>query len=227
MKTKIFLAKIIFFFSPLILFSACDKSSDINNDETIHDSGKIVTQTRNVDECSGITIKNIGNVYLTQDNEQSIRIEADDNIIEDVITREENGILTVGLEEGSYSNIALKIYVSLKTIESLTINGAGKVVTENPIECDSLNCAVNGAGNINLKGNGNYLECSINGAGNLNAEEFIVKKCKVLVNGAGACTIYVTDELDASVNGAGTIFYYGNPPVVKTSITGLGQITRR
>ena len=39
--------------------------------------------------------------------------------------------------------------------------------------------------------------------------------------------MYATNELDATVNGAGTIYYYGNPPTVKTSISGVGQIVPR
>ncbi|MGE5797988.1 MAG: head GIN domain-containing protein [Ignavibacteria bacterium] len=209
---------------PLMLFAGCEESSttDIN---TIHGSGKIVSEIRTVDECSGISIINLGKVYLTQDTIQSIRIEADDNIIDDVISRKESEFLNVGLEDGSYSNITLNIYVSLKTIGSISINGAGNVELQNDINCDDLNCTINGAGNINLRGNGNYLNCLINGAGDIYAEEFIVERCKVLINGAGSTTVNVTEELDASVNGAGSIIYYGNPDSIKTSITGLGHIT--
>jgi len=225
MKIDIIKKAMLFILSFIILYG-CDKSN-INDDDTIHGSGKIVSQTRDVEECSGLTIKNMGNVYLTQADIQSIRVEADDNIIDDVITRKENGELVVGLEDGSYSNITLKIYVSLKTIESLSIQGAGNIYGQNSFECDSLDCVINGAGNINVQGNGNYQNCFINGAGNINAENFIVEKCKVFVNGAGTCTVNVTEDLDASVNGAGTIFYYGNPSNVRTSITGVGQITSK
>ena len=61
------------------MFYGCDKKSTINNSDTIHGSGKIVSQTRELEECSGLTVKNIGEIYLTQDNIQLIRIEADDN----------------------------------------------------------------------------------------------------------------------------------------------------
>jgi len=227
MKMSVMNTMKLFLLSLMVFYGCDEESSNINNNDTIYGSGNVVTQTRNVDECSGITIQNVGNIYLTQDENQSIRVEADDNIIDDVITRKENGILIVGLEDGSYSNITLKIFVSLKTIKSLSINGAGNITTENSFICDSLNMAINGAGNVNLKGNGNYLNCFINGAGNVMAQEFIVQKCRVLVNGAGTCTVNVTEDLDASVNGVGTIFYYGNPANVKTSITGLGQIIRR
>jgi hypothetical protein len=219
--------KIILFLFSIVFFFGCDKSSNINNNEAVRGSGRVVSQTRSVEDCSGITIRNLGNIYLTQGTEQSIRIEADDNIINDVISRKVDGNLLVGLEDGNYSNITLRIYVTLKDIESITINGAGNVASQNSFECDNMNCTINGAGNINLKGNGNRLDCVINGAGNINAEEFIVEECRALINGAGVCVVYATNELNAAVNGAGTIYYSGNPSAVRTSVSGVGQIVRR
>ena len=154
MRTKTILKDLLLIVLTFVIFYGCDKSSDINNSDTIHGSGKIVSQTREVDECSGLTIQNMGEIYLTQDNSQSIRIEADDNIIDEVITRKENDVLLVGLKDGSYSNVTLRAYVSLKTIESITINGAGKVATQNSMNCDNLDVIINGAGDINILGNG-------------------------------------------------------------------------
>ena len=228
MKNKL-IKQVMLFVLSIIIFYGCNNTVNINDDngETIHGSGKIVSQIRTVDECSGLMIKNLGNVYLTQDDNQSIVIEADYNIIDQVITKKENDMLVVGLKDGSYSNVTLKAYVSLKTIESLTINGAGNITTLNSLSCDNLYITINGAGNITVKGNGNYLNSLINGAGNITAKEFPVATCKAYVNGAGNCTINVTDELDATVNGAGNIYYYGNPSTVRTSISGVGRIIKK
>jgi len=224
MQIKIILKNLSLLFLTLVIFYGCDKSPNVNNDDTIHGSGKIVSQTRDVEECSGLIIQNIGSVSLTQDNTQSIRIEADDNIIDEVITSKENGKLLVGLKDGSYSNVTLRAYVSLKTIESLAINGAGKITTQNSLNCDNLDLVINGAGDVTVKGKGNYMYCFINGAGNVMAKDFSIQKCKAMVNGAGNITLTVTENLNATVNGAGNIFYYGNPLNVTTSITGVGQI---
>ncbi len=138
MRTKTILQNLSLIVLTFIIFYGCNKSSDINNNDTIYGSGKIVSQTREVEECSGLTIQNIGDVYLTQDNSQSIRIEADENILDQVISSKVNGALVVGLKDGSYSNVTLRAYVSLKTIESITINGAGKITTQNSLNCDNL-----------------------------------------------------------------------------------------
>ena len=215
------------FLIALLFCTGCDNTNSVNSNDTIYGSGVIVTKTVSVAECSGITINSVGNVYLTQDTVQSIRIEADDNIMDKVIAREENGILVTGLPSGSYSNITLRIYVSMKSINQLAIVGAGNIELQNSIASSDLNCSIDGAGRIYVVGTGNSMNCLINGAGTIDAKDFAVVKCKAVVNGAGACTVNTSSELDASINGAGTIYYYGNPSSVKTSILGVGQIVKK
>lgn len=211
-------------------FFGCDNNININeshNSNSIHGSGRIVSQTRSVKECSGIKITNVGDVFLTQGQEQVIRIEADDNIIKHVIAEERNGTLNVGLENGSYSDITLKIFVSLKTIKNLSIEGAGSISTQNFQSCSDLKCDIIGAGKIYLNGKGENFYCSITGTGKITAEDFKVKKCTATVNGAGNCMVYSSDEINATVSGVGSIIYYGNPGIVKTNVLGLGQIICR
>jgi len=90
-----------------------------------------------------------------------------------------------------------------------------------------LDCIINGAGNIVLRGNANSSNCIINGAGNINAFSFSVKNCIAKVNGTGDCSVYVSDNLDAVISGVGNIIYDGNPKVVKSSISGIGNISKR
>ncbi len=226
---KMIFVKIIICITTAAILYGCGNSINVNDPyygKQIYGSGKIVTESRNLSECSGITLNNVGKVYLNQGDDQSITIEADDNIIDRVITHKGNGSVSVGLAEGSYSNITLRIYITLKTIENISITGAGKVECTSPIQSDNLYCFIEGAGSLNLNGEADFLNCIINGTGNINAFNFTVKKCTSTVNGAGSCIFHVTDELYAVVSGAGSIVYYGNPPVVKTSVSGLGQIQK-
>jgi hypothetical protein len=207
------------------MLCGCNDSDSING--PLDGSGKIITQVRNVSECNSINLRYAGSVYLTQDNNQSIRVEADDNIIDYVITQAENGVLTVGLQNGSYSHVTVRIYISLKSITGISINGAGNIIVQNQISSDDITCFINGAGDINLKGYGNNLDCRINGAGNIEAFEFQVKNCTARINGTGNCSVNTTEMLDAAISGVGNITYDGNPKTVKSSISGIGKISRK
>jgi len=224
---KFTLSMLAVFFITLLFFNGCSDDDSPNQQNTINGSGKIITETRTVGECSGIVIASAGNVELLQSTAQEIRVEADDNIINDVITVKENGLLKVGLKQKSYSNIKVKVYASLTSIRKCEIQGAGNIECEQPITSDSLYLFINGAGNIKLKGTGNYLNCLISGAGNIEAQQYITKECYAVTKGVGNCTINVTDKLDASVEGVGSIFYYGNPKDVNTKVSGVGSIVKK
>jgi len=209
MKLKLYIQSIILFLLSFFLYPGCNKSSE--DIETIHGSGNIVSQIRTVDECSGIILQNTGNIFLTQSDTQSIRIEADDNIIDKIEASKDDENLEVGLMKGSYSEITCKIYVSLKSIRSLLINGSGNINVEN-IKCEMLNCKINGSGNIIIKGSGEFIDCYINGSGNISAQEFIATKCKAYINGSGNITLHAFEKPETHINGSGNIFYSGETP---------------
>ena len=208
----------------VLIVAGCTDSNQLNDPH--YGSGRIATQNRNVSVCSSVNIRYAGNVYLTQDSTQAVRIDADDNIIDDVITQGENGVLSVGLQSGRYKDATIRIYVTLKTIKGISIDGAGNVTVQNQIAGDQLSCIINGAGDIYLNGNYNKLSCLINGAGNINAFDLIAKSCTANVSGTGNCSVNVTESLDASIQGIGNIIYDGNP-TVKSSISGIGRISHR
>ncbi len=210
-----------------VWMTGCMNNNDSNVNETYYGSGNIVSQNRSVGECTGINIRYAGNVYLSQGDLQSVRVEADDNIINNVKTNADGRILNAGLDDGSYSNVTVRIYVTLKTIDHVTIQGAGNITAENSLVCDQLYCLINGAGDINLNGNANNLTCGINGAGNISAFNFPVKTCNARVNGTGNCTVNVSEDLDAAISGVGNIIYDGNPKQVRSTVSGVGKITRK
>jgi hypothetical protein len=198
-----------------------------HSSEPIYGSGNIVKERRAIQECAGVLIKSTCDVILAQGDEQSIVVEADDNIIDEVFTRKENGILAVGLNDGEYSRIKVKVYVTLRSVQKLVIDGAGNISATEPFYSDNLMVVINGAGNIMINGDGNYLNCTVNGAGNIQADQYASKKVDAIVNGAGNCFVNATNELTASVYGVGSIYYYGNPPSLKTFVGGVGRVVKK
>ncbi|MBX3009245.1 MAG: DUF2807 domain-containing protein [Melioribacteraceae bacterium] len=213
----------------LLIMTNCENSTeaDFDSNERVVGSGRISIENRSIGSFTGVLIKNIGNVFVTQENSPSIKVEADDNIIKDVTTKVENGSLVISLANKSYSNITVHVYVSSPIIEKLLIEGAGNIVVEKPINTGKIQCAINGTGNISLKGAADEMTCTINGAGNINAFNFIVLKCTALINGVGNCEINVLKELIASITGTGNITFDGNPQTVSSSITGMGKIAKK
>ena len=74
MNTTSFFLRTMFLFFSLLIFTNCSDSSKVSDSDTIYGSGKLVSQTRIVEECNGLVVQNIGNVYITQDENQTSQV---------------------------------------------------------------------------------------------------------------------------------------------------------
>jgi hypothetical protein len=68
------------------------------------------------------------------------------------------------------------------------------------------------------------LRAVLNGAGSLELANLHAVDAVVVANGAGSIRVHATGNLDASVNGVGSIRYAGGPTQVRTAISGVGSI---
>ena len=91
---------------------------------------------------------------------------------------------------------------------------------------DKLEAILSGAGVVRLAGEIKEQELNLTGAGKLEAFDLESKECKITVGGIGGAEIFVTDKLEARIEGIGGIEYAGNPQNIITEINGLGKINR-
>lgn len=207
-----------------LLYSACSKNETVVGNEQIVGSGRIVSQARPVGTYSGIQVTNVAKVFVMQDTLESLRIEADDNIMDSVATSVNNGMLVVGLKDGSYNNVTVRVYASMKSIKRLESRGAADFSATNSIQTDSIVCRIVGAGSITLSGRTNYEVVEIVGAGDVHNFNLVSSSCFASISGVGNIEVNVTQQLDAVIAGTGTVTYAGNPPVVHQVVTGVGSV---
>jgi hypothetical protein len=209
------------------LYSACSKDDTVVNNDQIVGSGRIVSQVRPVGTFAEIQVTNFAKVYVAQDTVEALRIESDDNIIDRVMTSVSNGILVVGLKEGSYNSITVNVFASMKHIRRLESTGAAEFSSTNSVQTDSIICKITGAGSMTLAGTANDEIVEIVGAGNIHNFNLVSTSCYASISGAGNVEINATRSLDAAIAGTGTITYAGNPPAVHQVVTGVGSVRPR
>jgi hypothetical protein len=209
------------------LLPGCTKNETVVGNNQIVGSGKLVSQERSAASFNGIQITNFANVIVTQDTVEHLRIESDDNVINLIMTSVNGSNLVVGLENGSYNNVTVNVYVSMKTVRRLESVGTADFSTTNPIQTDSLVCRITGAGNITLTGTTVYEQVEIVGAGNVHNFDLISSRCATTISGSGNIEVNATARLNAIIAGAGSIVYAGNPQTVQQSVTGVGSIRPR
>ena len=106
---------------------------------------------------------------------------------------------------------------------SLKIDGAGNARFEE-LYANKLETDINGSAEVKLEGEVDVQKININGAARFDALDLLSKDCEIVVNGAAEATVYVTEGLDVTVDGAGKVKYDGSPENVEKHVSGLGEL---
>jgi len=210
-------------------------------------------------EFKGIYVNSNYTVYLKQTNKQEVTVEALTEIFTISDIKVENGILMVNIDRKPESpnksiwakiddiklNPVIKLYVSVKNINELQVNGAGKIISENSIASDILTLGVSGSGSIDVDIKGNIVKAEMSGAGNITLKGYAtsldlinsgsgtvsafncpLEQAKVKVSGSGNTELNVSSSLDAIVLGSGSIKHKGNTKNVTKKVYGYGAVDR-
>ncbi len=211
-------------------------------------SGNIKTETRHTGAFEAITVEYPADITIQQGAEDIVWIQADDNLIPQVITEIASGRLTIKTEVSDWKSRVnpsqpVKIAITAKNpkeivlaspVGTLQVNDlkAGKLklvlsgggqVKATGIQVDMLETLLTGAGDIQVAGAADEIKVVLSGWGNFDAAELKSKKATIDLTGAGDVTVHAETALVATVKGAGSVKYYGNPRVEQT-ITGSGSI---
>jgi hypothetical protein len=211
-----------FALSPLLFIAGC--TDHASNPDQIVGSGRLISEPRSLPTFTGIQVTGIAKVVIKQDTVQSLRIESDDNIMDHITTVVNNNLLVIGLKEGSYNNVTINIFASMKTIERLECIGTADFVTSGSIQTTGIVCRVTGTGSMTLSGTATNQSIEVTGTGDVHNFGLVSSRCTATITGLGSLELNVTQQLDAIVSGSGSIVYAGNPGIVNKTIVGIGSV---
>ncbi len=187
-------------------------------------SGIEATQTRSLAPFSSVELAGSNLVTISVGGTQSVVVHADRNLIRQVTTRVEGGRLVVA-NTGSFTTKApMRVAVTMPALNALTLSGSGIITVEN-VDADALTLMLSGSGVLRAAGTVGRLDVSLAGSGDAQLDSLVARDVHAVVTGSGRIVVHPTSSLDASVPGTGAIVYTGEPPHVKTSITGVGAVT--
>jgi hypothetical protein len=221
----------------VLLISSCSKTEG---------KGDVVSETRTVSSFSGVSLCIDATVYVSEDSVNTLRLEAQQNILDIIETPVEDGTLVLKVKShhiiGSHDPIV--VYITSTDLHKLNISGSGNINVQQGLHQPVIDLSVSGSGNIdvpeiiahdmsatvsgsgNIKGRGgvvDYAHLNISGSGNMNFSSVSADTVYAVISGSGDITLNVNKLLDGTISGSGNIRYYGNP-VVNSHISGSGSI---
>lgn len=200
----------------VVFFGSCT-SDDISG------SGVPTTENRDLNAFVAVSVEGIADVNIVQGNTQSVKITADDNIIDLVKTEIKDGTLEIYLSSGhNYKNIDVSLEIMAKGLNGVANKGTGTMKVDN-VDSPEFYLNNSGSGDISLSGASNGLRIENEGSGRISGFTFLADTCSIETIGSGDVEISCKDELDVQIDGSAKVFYKGNPLITK-NITGSGNV---
>jgi hypothetical protein len=186
-----------------------------------------VTERREVSGFSGVELTSIGDLHIEQTGTESLTIEADADVLPQLTSTISGGILELGVAPGTTISTSRRIVyrLTVATLDSITVSGAGDATASN-LRADRLTIRVSGAGETTLAGIVDSQVVTMSGTGDYNGEDLQSTTATVTVDAAGTAVLRVSDRLDATVSGVGSVEYFGDPRVTE-DISGVGSVEQR
>ncbi|MEO0332345.1 MAG: head GIN domain-containing protein [Bacteroidota bacterium] len=246
MKKHSILPKLLVFAAITLTATSC--YIDVDDDDgfdigpSVRGSGNVITEGRILDSFSRIEVEGAANIFISQGSDQTIEIEADDNIVPIITTKVRGDELEISSSQGYRSNNPVNVYVTIPEIEGIRIDGSGDVFGETSLGGNELELEIEGSGDMDLEvfytqlsvessGSGDFQmfgevddqNIRISGSGNYQARDLDSKNCDIRITGSGDAAVAASEFLKAEIRGSGNIRYYGSPEV-DSSVSGSGNI---
>lgn len=225
----------VFIFLIAVVFTSCHHL----NGDRVRGNGNIKTESRSVQAFNGVDAGGNIEVFVKQDSTRSVRIEADENLMEYIIVMIEGDDLLI--EPKSGYNLSgskdIKVYVSAPAFKKFEASGASGITGENTITTtETIDISVTGASNARLDVKapkvsaemtgashitltGETRDLSVDGTGASHAKCFglLSENADVDVAGASSAEVFASVNLKADASGASHIRYKGAATVSQSA----------
>jgi Putative auto-transporter adhesin, head GIN domain len=212
----------------------------------IHEGdGKIMVDTRHPGEFHSVDLEGAYSVTIVQGSQSEVRIETDQNLLQDITATIKNGELKISSDGYLRPTKNIAVTITSPNYDAVDIEGSSDVKAATPITSDDLRLDLEGSGSFNMEVHAHRLKSSIegsgdikltgdthshsveiDGAGDLAAGKLTTDTTKVKIDGSGDTSLNVANRLDASIAGSGSVRYTGDVKDVHTNIEGSGSVDR-
>jgi len=209
-------------------------------------NGNVQTENREIDSFSAISASHGLNVYLVQGDKETVRVEADENLLSLIVTKVKGTELILKTTENIRRAKKLDVYVTLVNVNEINVSSGCDLESNGIIKTDHLDISVSSGADAKLQVEGNEISCSVSSGADavlsgkanffygksssgsdLKAKELIATNCKAKASSGGDVSVYASESIEANASSGGDVSYYGNPSKVDVNSTSGGDVNRR
>ncbi|MEQ1554129.1 MAG: head GIN domain-containing protein [Ferruginibacter sp.] len=230
--------KNIFLLVAVFFFSSCYNSK--------RGSGKIITAQRNTGSFNAIKVSNSIDVDVQQGNESVVTIEADDNIIAYIETKNNNGQLHIGLKSGAnLLNATLKVHVICADLTKLSASASSEIITNgifkcsNKLDVNASNSAsikaeidaplivveAHNSAEVKIKGKTKDITLTATNSADIDAQNLQAENATAKATNSGKIYLFASVSLSATATNSSDIFYTGGVTDVTKTEKNSGNVS--
>jgi hypothetical protein len=200
---------------------------------------------------TGISVSDGVDLYLTQDNEESVAVSAsEEKYMERFKTEVEDGVLKIyydnnGINWSANDRRKLKAYVSFKTLEKLHASGGADVQMQGILDAENLEMKFtsgavfngklrakdvsveqNSGSAINISGNAAKFAVDVSSGAIFKGFDLTVDYCNAKASSGGGIRITINKELSAKANSGGGVRYKGDAVIKDINVNSGGSVKK-
>lgn len=169
-------------------------------------SGTIITRSVDVRRFDQVVLEGSGEVYIEQGSEESLTIEADDNILPLLETRVWSSQLVLGVRplHDIQPSQPIVYRLTVRDLHEISLQGSGDFYVD-VLEANKLKVSIPGSGDVEVKGfRGSELILDVLGSGDIQFEQVHVGDIEAAIQGSG------TISLEAGAAESQVVSIYGS-----------------
>ena len=211
----------------------------------IQGNGNVVSDDRNISSnFSGIKVSQGIQVHISQGNETELTVEADENIIDLLITEIDGDILKIYFEK-NVNRATRNVYLTIDKLNSIRTSSGANVKNDGVFKTKTLSldsssgshisldlnvseitASASSGADIELSGSSEEFRSNASSGSHIDAEKLNSKMATANVSSGANINVYASQELNADASSGGDIDFYGNPDIVNKSKSSGGSISK-
>jgi len=212
----------------VLALTACRYPTFYGDVNTVHGSGSVIEEARNVSRFSGVSLATTGLLSIEVGDTESLRIIADDNLVNFIETEVRGRELTIR-SEGSVNlrpTRPIRYFLTVKELNEISIYSSGDIQAPDlkagdfsinvsssgdldigDLEADTFHVSISSSGDVRvgiLKAD--TLDVDINSSGDLDIAGGAVRYQSIKINSSGdyRAPDLASDEAEAHINSSGS-----------------------
>ncbi len=210
--------------SSALLSTACVGSlvGPSDGHTTIHASGRVVTETREVGDFAGISLSGLGHLVVEHGSAETLSITANENILPHLVSEVRGGVLHLETKGEIRGAVQLEYHVTVRDLDELRVSGVTTAEVHG-VDARRFLVEIGGVSSVVAEGRADRQDLFISGVSAYEAAQLTTQVTHVVMSGVSHAVVKVSERLEGSLSGPSRVAYIGSPSV-SVSTSGGGTV---